>query len=697
MPGSTAAALDSVRQAPSLLEGMRRAVDLGEAASTDDDGARAAALLAAAAADTSDHLTAIAAVHALGRVDHPAAAVVLTDLLARGLPATRPGEHVPTGPEGAFTAALAEHAAWALGGRPRHDPAMPHLQRMAAAGAFTGMLAERTLAAWGEEAGTSGQALTPLGTQRPGRAPSSAPPSSSATRPPEQPALTVAQVYLHADLDRDLSHAGQGDAGGIATLLAHLGDALLADGRVQRVLTISRGGPDTPEPSPARLAGPGHHFPHVPLPGRPVPAADAWPRWAAARAGIAAVLRAAGHVDVLHLRMADVGSMVAADVAHDLRIPVVFTAAPDPHALIAAREAAGTLIRATFAPADLAEHLWFRHHLVARLVTQAAHVVLFPRPDVARDARDLLGLDVAAHPERYSVVGEGIDLGPIDRALASVGLTAAPRAPNPPEEQAEQAERPDPATARALADLDALLRTLPPGRRSLPLAVTVGRVHRVKGTATLVAAWAGDSALRERCTLLVVGGDLEHPTAEESEQLTRIDAAVPRNDGPSRGLLLAGHRANSAIPAWLAATRAGRPGLAAPGGAYVCASLKEEFGLAILEAMACGLVAVAPDAGGPPTYVDDGATGVLADTSDPAALARAINRALDLAAAPDALVRADRARAVVRERFSIGAMATALADVYERLASPDRATAAPATLAFPPAAAPRPSPEGAPS
>ena len=38
--------------------------------------------------------------------------------------------------------------------------------------------------------------------------------------------------------------------GAIATLLAHLGDALLADGRVGRVLTVSRGGPETPAPSP---------------------------------------------------------------------------------------------------------------------------------------------------------------------------------------------------------------------------------------------------------------------------------------------------------------------------------------------------------------------------------------------------------------------------------------------------------------
>ncbi len=54
--------------------------------------------------------------------------------------------------------------------------------------------------------------------------------------------LTVAQLFLHGDVDGSLRHSGQGDTGGIATLLVHLGDALLRQGRrVQRVLTVSGG------------------------------------------------------------------------------------------------------------------------------------------------------------------------------------------------------------------------------------------------------------------------------------------------------------------------------------------------------------------------------------------------------------------------------------------------------------------------
>jgi glycosyltransferase involved in cell wall biosynthesis len=101
----------------------------------------------------------------------------------------------------------------------------------------------------------------------------------------------------------------------------------------------------------------------------------------------------------------------------------------------------------------------------------------------------------------------------------------------------------------------------------------------------------------------------------------------------------------------------------------VCASLKEEFGIAILEAMAVGLVVVAPNGGGPATYVDDGLTGVLTDTSLPDALAAGVGRALDLATSPGAELRDRRARAVVRERFGIDTMAASLSEVYADVAS----------------------------
>ncbi|MEO5885698.1 MAG: glycosyltransferase, partial [Candidatus Limnocylindrales bacterium] len=110
-----------------------------------------------------------------------------------------------------------------------------------------------------------------------------------------------------------------------------------------------------------------------------------------------------------------------------------------------------------------------------------------------------------------------------------------------------------------------------------------------------------------------------------------------------------------------AVAESGDPSWIAPGGAYACASRKEEFGLAIVEALAVGLPVVAPRVGGPASYVEDGLTGLLVDTMDRAALAAGIQGALDIALNPG---RSERARDVVATRFTIGAMADALIPIY---------------------------------
>ena len=727
----TESALDAVRGAPGILEGMRRSDDLTSAAR--DRGARGVRLLTAAAADPADQLVAIAAMHALAQVVDPSADGALAALLAHDAPFMR------------------EHAAWALEARLPSLEVVSSLVLMVADGGFSGMIAQRTLEHWGASApdhlGLAVEGAL-LGIAAPGararlvetagllsgRVPERllrrvAADEREATEVraaavaglgdrvadvairklladlelsggdladvarialfdlsvqhdhhPADPAarsghpgrgLTIAQLFLHADIDRELARVGARDNGGIATLLVRLGDALVArvgsDGaagsgagatsdradQVERVLTISRGRPA--EVLALLAGGPtarGHFYARVPSLG-PAPASvDAWPQRVAVQRGLRRVLHASQPVDVLHLRMADVGSLAAAAVARELDLPFVFTLAPDPHAVIRAAEAVGTLTRANFGDVDFGEHFWFRVRLVQRLTAAAAHLVLFPRPNLERDLRDLVGLDLAAHPERFSVVAEGIDVEVIERALAEA------RAPVP-----------DPA---AFAGLDALLATLPPARRGLPVAITVGRLHRVKGMADLVAAWAADPALYERCNLLVVGGDLRQPSGDEREQLARIEAVVPAADAPARGLLLAGHRANGIVARWLAAVRYGRPGLAAPHGVYVCASVKEEFGIALLEAMATGLAVVAPDSGGPATYVEHAVTGFLVDTQDTGALPAGLTAALDLAAGPHAEESAERAQLMVRAQFTIQEMAATLASAYQGVVAPHR-------------------------
>ena len=179
--------------------------------------------------------------------------------------------------------------------------------------------------------------------------------------------------------------------------------------------------------------------------------------------------------------------------------------------------------------------------------------------------------------------------------------------------------------------------------------------------ARVVEAFVADRHLSGRANLVMVGGDLAYPSTVEAAELGRIRAIIDRHPGASDGVVLLGHRPNGEVSRVLAVARAGWGTDIAPGGAYVCGSLKEEFGLAIVEAMAAGLPVVAPRTGGPATYVEDGLSGVLVDTTDPSAIASGMRACLALAARPETALLT---RQIVESRFTLARMAQALAAVY---------------------------------
>jgi glycosyltransferase involved in cell wall biosynthesis len=368
--------------------------------------------------------------------------------------------------------------------------------------------------------------------------------------------------------------------------------------------------------------------------------------------GIRAALLAGPRPDVLHLRMADPGSLAGAVLARELGIPIVFTLAPDPHGSIAAAEAAGSLDRRTFVSADAKDGLWFRADLVGRLARRARQLVLFPRAGRAAELEALTGVDLTSGPPRHTIVPEGIDVARIDVAASVVRRASAGDGQDTPGVIGE--------LARAIA-------RLPRHRHGLPLVISVGRLHAVKGMSRLVEAFAFDAELAARANLVIVGGQLASPSAAEATELERIRQRLERDPALGERLILLGHRPHDDVALVLATARRGWGSLIGPAGVYACASAKEEFGLAIVEAMAAGLPVVAPAAGGPATYVEPGVTGILVDTTHPGALAGAIGSALDLALDGRS---AAVARAVVECRYRLERMAGDLGAVYRVAAGP---------------------------
>src|SRR6185437_4007143 len=95
---------------------------------------------------------------------------------------------------------------------------------------------------------------------------------------------------------------------------------------------------------------------------------------------------------------------------------------------------------------------------------------------------------------------------------------------------------------------------------------------------------------------------------------------------------------------------------------FAMPSLSEGLGVALLEAMACGLSAVASRVGGIVDAVDDGRTGLLVAPGDALALAGALAHLSDEVSVRAAMGAAARARAV--DDFSMASMARRTVELY---------------------------------
>jgi colanic acid/amylovoran biosynthesis glycosyltransferase len=98
---------------------------------------------------------------------------------------------------------------------------------------------------------------------------------------------------------------------------------------------------------------------------------------------------------------------------------------------------------------------------------------------------------------------------------------------------------------------------------------------------------------------------------------------------------------------------------------FVLPSRAESFGIALVEAMACGRPVVGTRVGGIPEIVHDGVDGLLVPPDDPAAMACAIE--LLLADAPAAERMGARARETVRLRFQAAHAGAAYAALFDGL------------------------------
>ena len=444
----------------------------------------------------------------------------------------------------------------------------------------------------------------------------------------------------------DPGRPGQGGGGGLATLLRDLGSVLPSKGL--SVLTVAlqqdhrrRPAQETIKaPAPEQLLAPGHLLTRLPIHLESAdPAGFLQASHRIARAMDTILQPLAGSRTVVHLRYLDDASRAAGLAAKRLGLTLAMTLAPDPHRNICSPD--GKILPRK---PEAARELFNRILIGDELLSWSQGVVAIGRNAFAGELAAWFPQLEDTRGRILKGIDEGVDTSPARTDLDASAILCNPR----------------------------LVLGLAEDRLARASLVCVGRLNPVKGQATLAQVWA-NNGLWQDFNLVFIGGNLDEPSTEERLIRDAIRSVLrPELQGRLCHLPAQSNDVVRGLLSWFALRR--------PSGGcdfYVCPSLKEEFGLSILEAMAAGMPVCAPLNGGARTYIRHGNNGYLVDTSTALSLARELQVILGSREgletprwnSPGIMRIKQRARQTVEEEYSLSAMANEYADFYRRMAN----------------------------
>ena len=406
----------------------------------------------------------------------------------------------------------------------------------------------------------------------------------------EECGIVVLQPMFYGDPE----DSGKGKSGGLGTLLKTLGNQLSKQQQIAQVFTLTLNQDWSDQKPFLKQYEAGHWLVRLPVYlNADDPHAFVKRELSIKRAVQRFLQTQQIEPDLFHVRYLDNASKAMALLAKELHAKLVFTLTPDPHRNMV--DAEGDIL--CFKVEETLEKL-NKITIGDELLALTDGIVGIGGDSVKQELELYFPqLKPTQDASQIRMIGEGIDTQ-IDTQNFDVWRFLSERS---------------------------LRYRIRKEEQSRPVILNVGRLNWQKGQHHLLQAW-GESRLWQDFNLILIGGNRESKDAQEQAITASFDKflavnphllgrfahveALPNEDIRRIERKLMEHEADSF------------PNL------YVCSSVKEEFGISILEAMSEGFLAFVPVKGGAKTYLDDGVNGFLVDTANASTLKNDLERVL---------------------------------------------------------------------
>lgn len=442
--------------------------------------------------------------------------------------------------------------------------------------------------------------------------------------------ITLAQFMFHGSIDQP----GVGDSGGLSIFLTQLGNALVENQNIEQIITFVTMPAASDFGIPLVSGDHGHLRVNIPIhDSRRIVADDYVSHPLQIKTLFRLILREFNPLpDAFHLRFNDIQTRTVAEIALEMNIKTILTLTADPH-----RALEKNLVLQAPMQKDDYQSLntsLFRVLIADQLLHYASSVVILPsRMGIVDLLPYFPQLPELIGQKTFAIIPEGIEIAPlttVDQQEIQPILTKIKRSK---EDSSHRHRR---------------------------LILIVGRLSPIKQQDLLVEAWL-NSGLWKSIDLILIGGSSVNPTPTEEKMLRSINSLLQKIPHARSNFFLLPALPNHQIRALETHLANDYPLNQPP--LYVCSSLKEEFGIAILEAMSAGWLAVGPQAGGLSSYIRDGENGFLMDTSESASI---IQKLMEILALEDENLKtiAARGQQTIRQNYDIRTIARLLTDLY---------------------------------